>query len=134
MKRWQISIIIDALMFVFLSVITGLGLLIKYLLLPGEKSKELYGVTYKFTWSGLDRHEWGTIKLYLALFFLLFLILHIVLHWTTIKNLFGCLVPSKPAALILIISILGFSFRTMVKPEFGEPRGMGKRQGMQFRK
>lgn len=139
MNKWKVCIIVDVLMLIVMAFIIGLGLLIKFVLLPGEKVMEIYGANYKLTWLGYNRHDWGTIHLYLGICFMVLLIIHLALHWGTIKNLLRCLIPGKSlrlviSILIIIITLIGISFWKMVKPEFGEPRGGGRRMGQQFRR
>ncbi|MCF8222577.1 MAG: hypothetical protein K9J25_05470 [Bacteroidales bacterium] len=43
MKKTKLCLLIDVLMFLFLALMSGVGLLIKYILLPGSKRWDVYG-------------------------------------------------------------------------------------------
>ncbi|OPX21144.1 MAG: hypothetical protein BZ151_00320 [Desulfobacca sp. 4484_104] len=131
----KVNFVIDALMFLIMCAIAGIGLLMKYVLIPGKNRWVEYGRNVDLFWLGLDRHEWGSIHLYLALILLTLLVIHIILHWQMILSLFGSLIPNTGArsliALIFIvisISLIGFSL--LLSPEVQEiQRGRGRRFG-----
>lgn len=75
-------------MFLNLMAISGIGLLMKYTLVPGFRRNEIYGRNVELNLFGLDRHEWGSIHLILSFLFIGLLILHIILHWKLIICLF----------------------------------------------
>jgi hypothetical protein len=71
MKSWsktkpKLNLVIDAIMFIDLMAVAGLGFLMKYVLLPGYKINEVYGSGVELSFLGLDRHQWGPIHLILA--------------------------------------------------------------------
>ena len=82
-------------MLMMLMLITGLGFLIKYVLVPGFKRNVLYGSDVEIYFLGLDRHQWGSIHLYLGLVFLGLMLVHIVLHWKMITGIFRRMVTGK---------------------------------------
>ncbi len=132
-KKWQLNFIIDIVLFIVLALLIGLGFLIKYVLLSGVQSYEVYGSNYTFTWLGLTRHQWGTIHLFLGLAFFVLIILHIVLHWKAIKTMLCCLVPTRQARIMLIIIIVAISllcamFWVAVQPQATEG-GLGGGRG-----
>lgn len=43
MKKSSLLLLIDVLMFLFLALMAGLGLMIKYVLVPGSKRWDIYG-------------------------------------------------------------------------------------------
>ncbi len=93
MKKWyktrpQLNLLIDGVMFVLLMGITGLGFLIKDVLLPGRVAHGLYGDRTELFFLGLNRHSWGIIHLLTGLIFILFLAIHITLHWKLICCIF----------------------------------------------
>ena len=88
MNKSKLTFVIDALMFLCLMAMAGLGFLMKYIMPPGRVLWEEYGSNPELTWLGWDRHDWGDIHLYLALAFLTLLVLHIILHWSQILGLF----------------------------------------------
>jgi hypothetical protein len=64
MKSWsktkpKLNLVIDAIMFIDLMAVAGLGFLMKYVLLPGYKINEVYGSGVELSFLGLDRHQWG---------------------------------------------------------------------------
>lgn len=108
----KLNICIDIVLFLLLPVIAGIGLLIKYVLIPGENRNLLYSDDINLLFWGLDRHEWGTIHLIISLVFIFFLVLHIVFHWKIILCLLRRLIPNKKRriAFNLLISTLGILF------------------------
>ena len=95
MNKAKLNFVIDALMFLCMAAIAGLGFLMKYVLLPGRESTIKYGRRVELSLLGLDRHDWGAIHLYLGFFLLTLLMLHIVLHWQMIPGLFAKLVANS---------------------------------------
>ena len=61
MDKTKLNFFIDALMFLTMMALAGLGLLIKYVLIPGRKAWAQYGRQMELTWLGLDRHAWGAV-------------------------------------------------------------------------
>lgn len=122
MNRNKINLVIDGLMFIVLAAIAGIGFLIKYVLLPGYKINEKYDVNTDLLFLGLDRHQWGSIHLYLAFFMLFLLALHIILHWNSIICIFRQLIPENNSRKITGIAtvITGFILALtpfVIKPE-----------------
>jgi hypothetical protein len=85
--RSQLNLVIDGILYVLILAITGLGFLIKKVLLPGRIAHNLYGNRTELFFLGLNRHSWGTIHLMIGLIFILLLAIHVILHW----NLIGCI-------------------------------------------
>ncbi len=50
-------------MFLCMMAIVGIGMLIKFILLPGKEAAVVYGRKVDLLLFGLDRHAWGTIHL-----------------------------------------------------------------------
>ncbi len=103
----KLNFAIDALMFLSLLMIAGLGLLIKYVLIPGQERWIVYGKNVDMTFLGLDRHQWGSIHLIVAIIFSILLLIHLVLHWKSIicsfKRFFQNGKIRKPIAVVFII-------------------------------
>ncbi len=136
MKRAKLNLIIDALLLLCLAAIAGIGLLMKYVLVPGYQRWEMYGRNVSlFLWR-LDRHQWGTIHFIIGLVFLALLVLHIVLHWQMIVGIYRRLIPNRfarwiIALILLVVTILLFAFPYFVKPKVIEQgRGKGRGQGL----
>jgi hypothetical protein len=101
----KINLIIDAIMLIVFMAVAGLGFLIKYILLPGYKINELYDSNTELFFWGLNRHQWGTIHLYLAFSLILLMILHIIFHWGMITCIFRQLIPGPTARIIISVFI-----------------------------
>jgi hypothetical protein len=132
MDKTKLNFLIDALMFLCMMAIAGLGMLIKYILLSGRDAWVLYGRKVDMLWLGMDRHEWGEVHLYLAFFLLGLLVLHIILHWQMILILFKRLISAPIsrigiAAIFLILSLILIYFPFLITPELNEsgPKGRG---------
>lgn len=111
----RLNFIIDAAMFLVMMAIIGIGLLIKYVLLPGSHRWEIYGRNVDLTLWGWDRHQWGTLHLVLGAVLCFLLVLHIVFHWKQIKSIFKLFVRNIAGkqiltALFVIVSILLTAF------------------------
>jgi len=135
MKKSKLNLIIDALLLLCLAAIAGIGLLMKYVLVPGYRRWEIYGQNVSlFLWR-LDRHQWGTIHFTIGLIFLALLVLHIVLHWQMIVGIYRRLIPNHfvrwtIALILLVVTVLLFAFPYFVKPEvLDQAIGKGRGQG-----
>lgn len=134
MDKTKINFVIDALMFLCLMAMAGLGFLMKYVLLPGRQAWAKYGRNVELTWLGWDRHDWGEIHLYLAFILLTLLTIHLILHWKMILGLFEKLIPNhrrrvRIALAFLIITVLLIYFPFLVTPEVRERGRGGGRHG-----
>ena len=125
MDKTKLNFFIDALMFLTMMALAGLGLLIKYVLIPGRIAWAQYGRQMELTWLGLDRHAWGAVHLYLAFLLLSLLLLHVILHGKMILGLFTRFISdptlrkgSAPAFLLLSLVLLAFPL--LVTPEVNE--------------
>ena len=118
MSKGKWNFIIDAIMFVLTAAIAGLGLLIKYVLLPGTERWIKYGRSVDLTFWGLDRHDWGRIHLILALVLVALLALHIILHWKLTVSLFKNLINGKKSRIISTISLVVITVVLVVFPFF----------------
>jgi hypothetical protein len=127
----KLNFIIDALMFLVMMAMAGLGFLMKYVLIPGKSRWVKYGRNVDLTLLGWDRHDWGDLHLYLGFTLLGLLILHIILHWKQIVGLFQRLIPPERRTLILLVFLLLAAlliyFPFLMTPEVGElGRGLGR--------
>jgi hypothetical protein len=125
MDKTKLNFLFDALMVLAISALAGLGLLTKYVLIPGRTAWTQYGVKVDITWLGLDRHAWGEVQLYLAFMLLALLVLHFILHWQMIGGLFARLIPNAvlrngiAPAFLLLAGLLVY-FPALVTPEVNE--------------
>jgi hypothetical protein len=134
MDRSKLNFVIDALMFLTLMAIAGLGFLMKYILPPGREVTASYGRNVYLTWLGWDRHDWGSVHLYLAFTLLSLLAIHLILHWSLIVGLFARLIPDpktrhRVALVFLLVGLLLIYFPFLVTPEEGPARGRGLGRG-----
>lgn len=130
MKNWnrikpKFNLVIDLIMMAVMMAVAGLGFLMKFVLLPGYKVNEIYGNNTELYYLGLDRHQWGAIHLYLALFLVFLLLLHIVFHWDMIICIFRQMVKKRSLrigflAFIGILSLFLALAPLTVKPEVEE--------------
>ena len=133
MDKTKLNFVIDALMFLCLMAIAGLGFLMYYILPPGRLIHAVYGGSVNLSWLGWDRHDWGDIHLYLAFTLLALLAIHLILHWKMIVGLFARLLPDpklrfRVGLAFLIISLLLIYFPFLITPAAGE-KGRGGGQG-----
>jgi hypothetical protein len=127
----KLNFIIDALMFLFMMAMAGLGFLMKYVLIPGQERWVKYGRNINFTLFGWDRHDWGDIHLDLGLIFLGLLVVHTILHWRQIVGLFQKFVPPERRAMVLLVFVLLAAFLIyfpfLLSPDIGAlGRGTGQ--------
>lgn len=123
--KGKINFIIDVIMFVLMALLAGIGLLIKYILLSGENRWIKYGRNVDLNFWGLDRHEWGTIHLWVAVALVVLLILHIILHWNMIICLYKKLIGNKTGRVICgsalsVITLLFVVFPFFIKVDMAE--------------
>ncbi len=126
MKKSTINFIIDAIMFLLMALLVGIGLLIKYVLIPGQQRWMVYYENIDLRFLGLDRHQWGTIHLYVGITLVILLIFHIILHWNVILCLFKRLLKNKKkriaaTSFFVIVSLLLIVFPFTIKVEKNTP-------------
>ena len=131
MKRSKLNLIIDGLLLLCIASIVGIGLLVKYVLVPGFQRWEIYGRNVELFFWGLDRHEWGTIHLIIGCVFLSLLGLHIIFHWSMIVGIYGKLIPNRLAGWITAVVFVVLTGLLLVFPLFVKPevQGGGKEKG-----
>lgn len=131
-NRTKVNFYIDLALLILLGGLAGIGLLIKYVLVPGQESWILFGENMELTFLGLNRHEWGTIHLVTGILFFIAFILHFIFHWNMIKCMFRQCLPVKSTRyLIAVFSVILFVV-LIVFPLFVDPvkepisRGAGR--------
>ncbi|MBN2347348.1 MAG: DUF4405 domain-containing protein [Bacteroidales bacterium] len=117
----QVNLVIDAIMMLVLMAVAGMGILIKFVLVPGFKRNEIYGQDMELYFWGYTRHQWGTVHLILSFILLSLLILHIALHWKMIVCIFRKLIPRKTVRQATIISIGLLSLVLFLSPLLVRP-------------
>lgn len=134
-NKSNIKFVVDALLFLCMAALAGIGFLMKYVLLPGSEAQIKYATKVHLSWLSLDRHEWGTIHLVIALVLAGLLILHIVLNWkqvlTMFQKLIGGQAPRRIISVVFVtIGLVFLIFPFVVEPEIQEfQRGGGDGQG-----
>lgn len=131
MDKSKTNLIIDAVMLIVMLAMTGIGILMKLVLIPGKDSWARYGRSVDLYFLGMDRHEWGTVHLVLGGVFLVLLVLHIVLHWQLILHMYRRLLSGKRRRVLLacifaVAAVLCATFSLFIKPEV-RMRGVGRR-------
>ena len=127
----KLNLVIDALMFLIIMAMAGLGFLMKYILIPGRERWVKYGRNVNLSLFGWDRHDWGDIHLDLGLIFLGLLVIHLILHWRQIVGLFQRFITPERRTLVLIafvvVALLLIYFPFLISPDISElGRGMGR--------
>ena len=123
--RAKLNLVVDIILFLMLMSMAGIGFLIKYTLLSGEKRNILYGQNVNLELLGLDRHQWGTIHLIVSIVFIVFILLHILLHWKLIGCFFRRLFPKRIPRIVFVIllsvvSVFIFVFAFLFEPNVVE--------------
>ncbi|MBN2807319.1 MAG: DUF4405 domain-containing protein [Prolixibacteraceae bacterium] len=115
------NLLIDAILLLLLMAMAGLGLLIKYVLVPGFKRNDLYGSDVELFFWGYDRHQWGTVHLWVSLGFIFLVILHIIFHWRMIGCIFRQIFGTKASRIIVVSSLVFFSLLFVITPLLIKP-------------
>ncbi|QGY47646.1 DUF4405 domain-containing protein [Maribellus comscasis] len=123
-NKSKINLVIDGVMLILLALIIGGGLMIKYVLLPGFKRNVLYGSDAELYFWGLDRHQWGSIHLYLGFVFLFLLFLHVILHWKMIVGIFSQMIKGQISRKIISVCIGGVALFFALAPLLLRPEVM----------
>ena len=121
MDKSKVNIIINTLMFLCVMAIAGIGMLIKFVLLPGKETAAVYGRKVDLFFFGMDRRGWGRIHLIIAFVLLGLLALHVVLHWNMILSVYRKLIGSAVARRIVAITIFIIGIFLVVSPFFVKP-------------
>lgn len=121
MKKTTLNFLIDGLMFICMAAITGIGLLIKYTLIPGQEAWIVYGEKVDLFFLGMDRHQWGFIHLIIGYILIGLVALHVILHWKFITSIFNRMFEGKwvrkvIATTFIILCLLLFLFPFITKP------------------
>ncbi|TKG97382.1 DNA-binding protein [Puteibacter caeruleilacunae] len=120
-KKSKLNLLIDILMFVIMVLVAGIGFLIRYVLVPGFQRNAIYGNDVELYYLGMDRHQWGTIHLWLSLALIFLLLLHIVFHWKQIVGIFKTMVPIRTLRLALSSLLILFTIVFGIMPLFVSP-------------
>ena len=83
MDRTKVNFIIDCLLMICLTAMTGIGFLMEWIMPPGKELNLRYGKGTNLYFLNWDRHEWGKVHLIIGLVMLGLMVLHNVLHSCT---------------------------------------------------
>jgi len=127
-SKTKTNFIVDLLMFLFLAAMTGIGLMMKYVLIPGQDRWLIYGRNVELYVFNLDRHQWGTVHLIVSLTMLALLALHIILHWKAVIAQFKSWFSGKNLRTVLTILFVIICFilvfiPTRINPEIEDFEG-----------
>lgn len=131
--KYTINLIIDAILFLLLAVITGIGILMKYVLIPVKERIHTYGKMVELKLFEMDRHQWGNIHMLLSFLFIALLTIHLVLHWHLLVNLYKRMIKNSfmrlaCGVIFALLCTLFLFFPLCIKPEVIE-RGKGREKG-----
>ena len=129
MKKTKYNFILDALMFLCMSLVAGIGFLMKFVLLPGSERWIKYGRNVDLSLFGMDRHEWGTIHLVIACIGLGLLVLHILFHVKWILATCKTMVAGKKRNALAAILFVLLCLFLMAIPFFIEPKAIDTGEG-----
>jgi len=134
----RINFFVDALMLLVGSLLAGTGFLMKYTLLPGYARQAVYGRNVDMFFLGFDRHQWGTLHLWLAFALIALLVLHLLLHTAWIVNMARTMIAGRAAQAIIISAfvllcllfvLFSFTVQPQVMDSLNEDHGMGRGMG-----
>ncbi len=121
MNKPILNIIINAIMFICLMAVAGIGFLMKFVLIPGQERWVKYGGNVELSLFGLDRHEWGTIHLTLSFVLLALLMFHIILHWNIILCTCKKIIYKTKIRIIVVSSFIILCLFLTISPFFVRP-------------
>ncbi len=122
MKKPILNFAINTTMTICMSMIIGLGFLIKFTLIPGQERRVKYGTNIDLYFLGINRHEWGTIHLIFSLVLIALLSAHILLHWKIITGVYNKLIKEALTKKIVALLFLIFCLLLIIAPFFIEPK------------
>ncbi|WP_282032335.1 DUF4405 domain-containing protein [Winogradskyella eximia] len=122
MRKSTWNFILNATMTLCMSAIIGIGFLIKYTLLSGQDRKEVYGQNVELYFLNMDRHQWGTIHLYLSFVLIGLLIIHVFLHWKVVTAVYQKIIKVQFTKRIVAISFAILCAILVIVPFFINPK------------
>ncbi|WP_299110352.1 DUF4405 domain-containing protein [uncultured Winogradskyella sp.] len=122
MRKSTWNFILNATMTLCMSAIIGIGFLIKYTLLSGQDRKEVYGQNVELYFLNMDRHQWGTIHLYLSFVLIGLLIIHVFLHWKVVTAVYQKIIKVQFTKRIVAFSFAILCTILVIVPFFINPK------------
>jgi hypothetical protein len=120
-SKSKLNLSIDIVMFILLLAMAGIGFLMKYVVVSGERRNELYGNHVDLEFLGLTRHQWGSIHLIISVTFIVLIALHIILHWKCIVSIYKGMFPSLFLRYFIAVFLFLFTVLTLISPFILEP-------------
>ena len=128
--KQKTNIVIDLVMLVLMILIAVIGVMIRYVLIPGSERWAKYGENVELSVWGMDRHEWGLIHLIVGAVLMVLLVLHLYLHWKQVLNMLQKLFPQKVVRNAFLVGFslisIGICLLLFVPAEVGQEIGKGR--------
>jgi len=131
----RLNLFIDALMLLLMAAISGIGILMKRVLIPGKERWSAYGRNVDLSWLGLDRHEWGDVHFILGCLLLTLIAWHLVRHWNSIVGMVRQLLSNVAARRTTVVLFAAACLAVLLFPFFINPKvsEIGRGEGRQAR-
>ena len=104
-----------------MAAIIGIGFLIEFTLISGQKRWSEYGKNVDLYFMGMDRHQWGTVHLILGFVLIGLLVLHIFLHWNTIKHVYKRIIKQPLLNKLVALGFMFICITIILVPLFIQP-------------
>lgn len=121
LNKSLLNLCIDLALLLLFLIITGTGILVKYVLVPGYLRNEMYGRRSDLLFWGMNRHEWGDVHLVLAFSFIILLLIHLLLHWKWLVCMYNKMFPRKLYRYLLTSFLLIITTFLCAGPFFIQP-------------
>ena len=122
MNKAKTNLVIDVLLLLDMAAVAGIGLLMRYVLVPGYQRRAIYGRNVELLLWGMNRHEWGTLHFALSAALAGLLVLHVVLHWGVIVSIFRQMVGPGTMRVIAALALLAATVVLVVGPLLLRPK------------
>ena len=138
MKKSTVNFAIDVALSILMASVVGIGFLMKYVLIPGQDRRAVYGGNVDLSVLGLGRHEWGYIHFVMGYALLALVIIHVILHWDVMLAMYRRLIHPRGVRIALAMLLLLLCTALVVIPFFINPVvkdsafGEGHHQGQSF--
>lgn len=104
-----------------MSAIIGIGFLIEFTLISGQKRWLEYGDNVELYLMGMDRHQWGSLHLILGFILMGLLAVHIFLHWNVITNVYKKIIQQPLLNKLLAMGFIIICIMLILVPLFVKP-------------
>ncbi len=121
LQKSKLNICIDIVMFLLMMGISGIGFLVKFVLIPGFERNDIYGRDVELMLFDMNRHQWGKIHLILGLLLIVLLVVHLVLHYRQVKAIMQKMIVSSLRLKVGVIALVVISLFLIAFPIFVSP-------------